>query len=166
MTPSERQKKYRASNREKVNAYRRQHYAENRAKFLAKQKAYQQAHSEENAQRAREWREAKLVKSMLSQAKRRAAKNGLEFTLIEQDIILNERCPYLNIPLKVNTKGFHCDSYSLDRIDNTKGYVPGNVEVISNLANSMKRNATKEQLLQFAKSILERNNVLHRPEHQ
>jgi hypothetical protein len=38
------------------------------------------------------------------------------------------------------------NSPSLDRIDNTKGYVPGNVWVISWRANDLKRNATLEEL--------------------
>lgn len=45
---------------------------------------------------------------------------------------------------------------SLDRIDNTQGYIPGNVEVVSYLANMMKSSASREQLVTFAQSVLER----------
>jgi hypothetical protein len=45
------------------------------------------------------------------------------------------------------------DSPSLDKIDATLGYVQGNVQWISQLANCMKRDATKDQLRQFASWI-------------
>jgi hypothetical protein len=47
-------------------------------------------------------------------------------------------------------------SPSLDRIDNNKGYIKGNVEVISWKANIMKSNASPEELVEFAKAILEK----------
>ena len=40
---------------------------------------------------------------------------------------------------------------SIDRIDNTKGYVPGNVIVMSHRANKLKGDATKEETLGAAK---------------
>ena len=39
------------------------------------------------------------------------------------------------------------NSPTLDRIDNDRGYVPGNVVVVSYMANSIKTNATAEQVL-------------------
>jgi uncharacterized membrane protein len=38
------------------------------------------------------------------------------------------------------------NSFSLDRVDNTKGYVKGNVKVISFWANQMKGNMDVEQV--------------------
>ena len=61
-----------------------------------------------------------------------------------------ELCPLLEIPLFIGTKAKKINSPSIDRIDNSKGYVPGNVRIISNLANSMKGGASSEQLEAFA----------------
>lgn len=90
-------------------------------------------------------------------AKRRAKDKSLEFTISKEDIIIPEVCPYLKIELQLSnrTRGT-CRDYwpTLDRIDNSKGYIKGNVEVISFKANTMKNNATKEELLLFAVEIL------------
>jgi len=47
------------------------------------------------------------------------------------------------------------DSPTLDRIDPNKGYVKGNIQVLSHLANMMKSNATAEELHLFADWIKE-----------
>src|SRR5579859_840043 len=81
-------------------------------------------------------------------AKRRAIQKGLEFTLSENDlgIVIPSRCPLLDIPIFRSKGGFSPNSPSLDRIDSAKGYIPGNVWVISNRANLIKRDATAEEL--------------------
>ena len=82
---------------------------------------------------------------MLQWAKIRAIAKGWEFNLTLDDIIIPEVCPILETKL---TRGDHKrwespeNTISLDRIDPTKGYVKGNVRVISTLANTMKNNAT------------------------
>jgi len=72
-------------------------------------------------------------------------------------------CPILNDELKWgkkgtngNNKGGTADPFSpsLDRIDSKLGYIPGNVMIISTRANSMKSNATPEQLVKFSKYML------------
>jgi hypothetical protein len=144
-------------NRERIRAQAKQSYLKNRDTILAKQKEYAEANRDACVERATKWRKTKPERNMWLQARKRAANKGLEFTIDVEDIVLPTVCPYLGIELKVNTgKGFQPDSYSLDRIDSSKGYVKGNIGVISNMANSMKRDATPEQLINFATSVLER----------
>ena len=109
-----------------------------------------------NKEYLRKYRKKHFVKRMLSSAKSRTQKLGQEFTLEEKDIKVNTHCPYLGIELVVSDNVRSNESPSLDRIDNKKGYIKGNVEMISNLANTMKGCATKEQLMMFAKEILKR----------
>lgn len=89
---------------------------------------------------------------MLRRAKRRAILFNREFALSLEDIEVPEYCPAIGIPLKVVTgrSGGGQGSPSLDRIDNDRGYVKDNVQVISRLANQMKADASPEQLLKFA----------------
>lgn len=90
---------------------------------------------------------------LMRSAKHRAKRDNIPFDIVESDIIIPEICPVLNIPIKVNINtgyGGRRDSMSLDKIIPSKGYVKGNIQVISHLANSMKSSATPEELLQFA----------------
>jgi hypothetical protein len=93
---------------------------------------------------------------MHQRAKGRAKLKGQEFSLKVSDIVIPDVCPILGIPLNMNSgkSGAYNNSPSLDRKDNTKGYTPDNVWVISQLANAMKHCATPEQLLRFARWIL------------
>ena len=63
-------------------------------------------------------------------------------------------CPVLGIELAWDQSGRmdnHINSPTLDRIDPTKGYIRGNVMMMSKLANQMKSNSTPEQLNQFCR---------------
>jgi hypothetical protein len=85
--------------------------------------------------------------TMFHRAKVRAKKKGLPFNLELSDIIIPEFCPIFGMRLeKSQGKGAVDRSPSLDRIRSEKGYVKGNVWVISNKANTMKSNATVEEL--------------------
>ena len=98
--------------------------------------------------------ERNYIKQKLFQLKRRAEQRGLEFNLDESDIIIPEKCPILEVPLVIGKKNDYMYSPSIDRIDNTKGYIKGNIQVISMKANTMKNSATPEELVNFCKNIL------------
>lgn len=83
---------------------------------------------------------------MLSSAKSRAKRFGLDFNLTIEDIVIPEYCPILDIKLCNNKGGAKASSPSLDRIDNSKGYIKGNVAVISYRANSAKRDFSLEDI--------------------
>lgn len=104
-------------------------------------------------QEAKEWRKENPEQSLLSNAKQRATSKGLEFDITVSDIVIPEICPYLKRPFVRGTMY----APSLDRINPKRGYVKGNIEVISRKANVMKNNASIEELLEFAYTILERN---------
>ena len=103
---------------------------------------------------ARRIRRSDVRKMMIESAQSRAKARDLEIDITYSDITVPELCPVFNKPL-VKSKGKATGySPSLDRIDNSKGYIKGNIQVLSNKANAMKANATKEELIMFAKWVL------------
>ena len=97
--------------------------------------------------------EESLKKAILRSAKRRAKMRNLEFNLTIKDFEIPKTCPLLGIPLKSEYGMSSDNSYSLDRIDSSKGYVKGNVWIISRRANMIKNNATIEELELIVKNL-------------
>lgn len=93
--------------------------------------------------------------TLLCGAKSRSKSKNLEFNITIDDIILPEYCPVLGICLEYNNNLKRKDtSPSLDRIDSTKGYIKGNVRIISWRANRLKSDATlkeMESIIQYMK---------------
>lgn len=87
---------------------------------------------------------------LLNACRDRCRKRGLPFDLVKEDIVVPSVCPVLGIPLEHGTKPFHDNSPSLDRIVPSKGYVKGNVEVISFRANRIKTDATFAEIQKVA----------------
>lgn len=84
---------------------------------------------------------------LLALAKQRAKVSGIPFRITEKDIRIPKRCPALGIPLKHGTGRRRLDgSPTLDRVNPKLGYVPGNVVVVSYLANTIKSNANAVQI--------------------
>ena len=80
-----------------------------------------------------------------------AKRRGIHFDLKYTDFELPEYCPILGMKLEYGSgnDGNAPNHATLDRINNSKGYIPGNVMIISRLANAMKNESSFEQLQTF-----------------
>ena len=93
-------------------------------------------------------------------AKGNAKRDGKEFTIELSDVPdIPKHCPVLGFEFVMDGK--HNDhAPSLDRVDNSKGYVPGNVAFISRRANRIKGDASLDELIKlgnFCASFLKPN---------
>jgi hypothetical protein len=80
----------------------------------------------------------------------RAKRRGIEFTITAADVQMDENCPCCARKMQMRSgpagKGPLPSSPSLERIDGTKGYIPGNVVILCWRCNEIKRNATLDEL--------------------
>jgi hypothetical protein len=141
-------KEWRNKNKEKVSANKKAYVKRATKEQIARWRLSSDNYAKNNPERR-----------ILSIIKYRAKQKNMEFNLEPEDIKIPETCPIFNYPLikQLDNKGKFGPRYnspSVDRIDNTKGYVKGNIQIISNKANSMKSSATPEELLQFAYWVL------------
>lgn len=143
---TEAQKVWRKNNPDKVKeraaVYRAKHKKAIKERWNSKREQY-------NAAQLSSYREFP-ERVLLSAAKVRAKEKGIDFNLDITDIVIPDVCPVFETPFEKGT----WSAASLDRIDPSKGYVKGNVQVLSKKANTMKQNATKDELKQFALWVL------------
>jgi hypothetical protein len=100
------------------------------------------------------------TRHMVTKARSRAQAKYLEFNLDNKYVrsLVVTHCPILGIPLEWSCNRGSGNftmaaSPSLDRIDPTKGYVKGNVWIISHRANRIKSDATHEELKLVTKAV-------------
>jgi hypothetical protein len=87
---------------------------------------------------------------MLSHARSRARLQNLPFDITIDDVLIPEFCPVLGIKLEHGKSRPTFASPTLDRNVPELGYVKGNVTVMSNRANSVKNDASAEELMKVA----------------
>lgn len=95
-----------------------------------------------------------MIRNVKGSAVRRGIKFDLEYTDIPH---LPEYCPLIpSLKLTYNgEEGFNnINRATIDRIDSNLGYVKGNIQVISRLANTMKNQASLDQLEEFSLNCL------------
>jgi hypothetical protein len=155
---------------EKRVAARLDYYQRNKERIREKANAWYRANSEskkeynkrrrkEDPERIKKLEEGYKIKIFAAdparymwRAKRSGARTlGIEFSITKEDIkeVLVDVCPVLGIPLEFNMgkrDRHNYNSYSIDRIDSSKGYVKGNIQVMSKRANTLKSDATLEEL--------------------
>lgn len=156
----ERMRKWREANPELAREYARNYATKwrenNREHWQETQRTWRLANPEKTRANKKRRRETHLADVLFIKAKSRAKSRGLEFTIEPSDIVIPAVCPVLGIPLQPGEKKMHDNSPSLDRFDSTKGYVKGNVAVISHRANTLKNNATADELEAIARWMRER----------
>lgn len=130
---------------------------------LERYQAYAKKWREDNRDKVKAYEYTKyykdISKTLYRQAKYRSGRKGIEFNISIEDIVMPELCPFFQTPLSFEQRedvGYKNCMFqpSLDRIDPKKGYVKGNIWVISTLANVMKNCATAEQLKIFSTNSL------------
>lgn len=94
----------------------------------------------------------KRIRELARGAHRRAKRRGLAFDNDISDLLPPPtHCPALGIPIDYSVgKGQRKTSPSIDRIDNTRGYVKGNRVVVSLRANERKSDLSVADLCRMA----------------
>ena len=102
------------------------------------------------------------IQDLLTGVRKRAKKRKLDFSLRAKDIkkLMSSHCPILGIKYVLNKPGLEwgleknqnnwATSPSIDRIDNTKGYHADNILIVCMMANSIKNQATPDQIKKVA----------------
>jgi hypothetical protein len=177
---------YYEQNKEKIKARAQAHYLQNKEKALERSIEWQKTHREKHLRyvadyakrnpsvsaaankRYREKHKGSLtlhVRRMIGSSKRRAAEKGWDFNL-DKDYIksiwpLDNCCPILGIPFDMLSASVKNKAGpSLDRVDSTKGYIKGNVAIISWKANSIKNEGSAEEHQLIASWITEQIELM------
>lgn len=133
-----------------LNERKRIHYLSRHEHYKAEARAYHhRKNTERDIERITAWKHAnpnRVARSrLLKNAKVRATALGLPFNLTLEDITLPEVCPVLGLPIVFGRGQVQPGSPTVDRVVPEKGYVKGNVCVISHRANQIKSNGTIEE---------------------
>jgi len=96
----------------------------------------------------RDWK-VDAARLLYKNIKSRCKRIGKEFSIELEDITIPKKCPVFGFDLKREDRQTWMCAPSVDRIDNSKGYIKGNVTVVSRRANILKKDATLEELEQL-----------------
>jgi len=139
-------REYREKHRDILNAKNREYYRNTIEYQKERSRLYRKNNPKKEIERTKRWRINNPEKAMFQRAKRRAKIKGIEFTITVKDIHIPDICPIFGLVLSRSTTGRLKDnSPSLDRIDSSKGYSPGNIIVISWRANKIKNCGTPDE---------------------
>lgn len=100
----------------------------------------------------KEWRRSAIYDVMREKFRNKKAHSyKYEFTVEFGDIEFPTHCPILGLELDYFAESREENSPSFDRIDPTKGYVKGNVVIVSWRANRIKNDGSAEEHEKIAK---------------
>jgi isochorismate synthase EntC len=126
-------KKYYKKNKDKIRERNRDKrpYSEYKEYFSKYKKNYYQNNKEQIKNKVKKYRSQNLEKILLNNARRRALKNNIQFSINIEDIIIPAMCPILNIPIILDSNLKSRDnSPSIDRLVPELGYTKENIRII------------------------------------
>lgn len=94
------------------------------------------------------YRDRNIEHSLIIECRARARKRGLEFNLDDVDIVIPEYCPVLGIKIQRTRAKITDNTPSIDRVKMSRGYVRGNVRVISWKANRLKSDCDEPEIFE------------------
>lgn len=136
-------RKWYARNRDGVRRYAKEWAQRNPSRVRANRAKWR---ARTRVQRA-QYRAQNKPKFLIYHARSRARKADLAFDITVDDLVWPKRCPVFGFDLDYSASTtFVPNAPSLDRLDSNKGYVKGNVRVVSWRANELKRNASVQEI--------------------
>lgn len=125
---------------------RMKHSEEGRVAARKKVLAYKKRHPERAQAQNKAYKRKNPEWRLYWSAKVSAASRGREFDLEITDFVIPTHCPVFGFEMHPGDGARTDASPSVDRIDNTRGYVKGNIQIISWRANRLKCDATADEL--------------------
>lgn len=111
-------------------------------------------HAEGNKNRTYDYQKQHPFEAMFYRRKNAAKHEGILFTIKIKELIVPSVCPVLGILLQHGRENLD-SSPSMDRVVPDKGYIPGNVKIISLRANRIKSDGTVEEHLKIIEYMKE-----------
>ena len=143
--------------KEKVRVYHHTQYKQKWENASNAEKEQRRIACNARAAKTKPWltrRKRRPAAYLFNVARQRCKRTGTEFTITVDDIVVPTVCPLLGVVL--DTYADSVDVHpSIDRIDPKKGYIPGNVWVISHRANRIKSDACADELIAIGTRLKE-----------
>lgn len=136
-----------------------------RRRRLAGLKRWRDSHKAERRATFNKWRSTTIAgyaSRKLHTLKANAANRGHEVTITAADIrnlvsVQEGRCVLTGRIMVIRSRSF--DSISIDRVDWRKGYMPGNVRLVTWQANSARGRGTDAELVRFCEDVIRTHNT-------
>ncbi len=127
------------------------------------------AYRRDNPEKFREWRRTayqngrkdfgRCIAMALSVRRRQCAKKEIPFTITADDVIalFDEQdglCALTRRQLSWGGEGWERDTLSIDRLDAERGYVPGNLRLVTYQANRARGQHGDDELFAFCEAVL------------
>ena len=147
-------KDYHNANKEQGKLARKKYYNKNIDKIKERRRKYKIENKEKISIQNKEYRKRvySTSKYHFGIYKYKAKKRGLDFKIDFKEFqkLWQKKCGYC---------GSNIETVGIDRIDNNKGYIKGNIKSCCWMCNNMKNTYTEKEFMKQCKKICDFNNL-------